>query len=238
MVFLCFLCRSNAAAATVPIVPPKPLGAARAGAQSAKLFQPSAPAAAPADAQAASTADSSGTAKDSAISANFVAVPAMSAASHAAQGSATKDRLSKPYTESPGAPVSGNADQHSTAQLQSMLTSAQQQKNAGPKTRAIAPAMPAVAKQDAGAAIQFAATQPNTDSTQDLVTTYSSFNHDQVYPYAAFGATPAVAYTASGNLTDSFDPGAATTTHELHAESHGDTIQVSSSFDDMTELQL
>ena len=234
--FLCFPCRSQAAAATVPIVPPKPLGAARAGAQSAKLFQPSAPAAATPD---ASAADGSGTAEDAASSADSMAVPAMPAASHAARGSDTKGRLSNPYAEISGANVSGNAAQHSTAQPQHLFSSAQQQKSAGSKDRAIAPAMPAAAKHDAGTASQFAAAQLNTDSTQDLVTTYSSFNHDRVYPYAAFEATSAISYDAPGNLTDSIDSEHATATTEVHAESHlSDIARVSSTFDDMTELQL
>ena len=222
------MCRSNAAAAPVSIVPPKPLGAARAGAQSAKLFQPSAPAAA---------ADS-GASADDASSANSMAVPAVPAASHAASGSAIKGRLSNPYAEIPGARSRGNIAQRSTTQPQNLVSSAQQQQKAGLKTGAVASVMPPAAKQNAGAAPQLAAAQPDTDSTQDLVTTYSSFNHDGVFPYAAFGATSAVSYDASGNLTDLFDSNAARTTAEVHAESHGDTTQVSSSFDDMTEVQL
>lgn len=219
-------------------MPPKPLGAARAGAQSAKLFQPSAPAAAAADSQAASAADS-GASADDASSANSMAVPAVPAASHAASGSGIKGRLSNPYAEIPGARSRGNIAQRSTTQPQNLVSSAQQQQQkAGFKIGAVASVMPPAAKQNAGAAPQLAAAQPDTDSTQDLVTTYSSFNHDGVLPYAAFGATPAVSYDASGNLTDLFDSNAARTTAEVHAESHGDTTQVSSSFDDMTEVQL
>ena len=237
MAFLCLLCRSNSAAATVPIVPPKPLGAARGGAQSAKLFQPSAPAAAAANAQAASAAHSSGTAADSA---NSMAVPAMSAGNHAAGGSPTQARLSNPYAEIPGARVRGDAAQHSTAQrnLFSLAQQQQQQQKTDSKSGTVASARPAAAKQNAQAAPHLVAAQPNTDSTQDLVTTYSSLNHDRVYPYAGFEATQAVSYTASSNSTDHFDTDAATTTAEVHAESHRDTTQVSSSFDDMTELQL
>ena len=235
MVFLCFLCRSNTAAATVSIVPPKPLGAARVGGQSARLFQPSAPAAAAADAQAAASADSSGTAEDSASS---MTVPTMSAASHAVRGSATKGRMSNTSAENPGARVRSNAAQHNTAQPQNLGHSAQQQQEAGSRNATVASAMPPAAKQDAGAVPQLFAAQPNMDSTQDLVTTYSSFNHDCLYPYAAFGATTAVSSSASGILADPFDCDAATTTAEVHAQSHGDNTQVSSSFDDMTELQL
>ena len=105
--------------------------------------------------------------------------------------------------------------------------------------------MPVAARQavDAGAvqqpaAAQPAAAQPGSDSTHDLVTTYSSFIHDPVYPYAAFGATPAVSYADSDSLTDHIGSDTAVTTAEVHAESHRGPIHVSSNFDDMTELQL
>lgn len=241
--FLCFPYRADAAAATVPIVPPKPLGAARAGGQSAKLFQPSAPAAAVTDAQATSSVKSGGAVDGSASSANSeaaAAVPTMFAASHPARSSAGHGRLSNPYAEVSGRRLQGSAAQHSKTQPHSVVSLGQQQQKAGSASSVGASMMPVAARQDsdAGAVQQVAAAPPGIDSTHDLVTTYSSFNHDPVYPYAAFGATPAVAYADSDNLTDHFGSDVATTTAEVHAESRRGTTHVSSNFDDMTELQL
>lgn len=224
-------------------MPPKPLGAARAGAQPAKLFQPSAPAAAPTDAQATSLVGSSGAVDGSGSSANSeaaAAVPAMLAASHSARSSASNDRLSNPYAEVSEKRVKGNAAQHSTAQPHNAASLGQQQQKSGSASSVGAPMVPKAATQnvDAGAVQQLAAARPGTDSTHDLVTTYSSFNHDPVYPYAAFGATPAVSYADSDSLTDYFGSDIATTTADVHAESRRGTTHVSSNFDDMTELQL
>ena len=237
--FLCLSCR----AATVPIVPPKPLGAARAGGQSAKLFQPSAPAAATTHAQAPSSAESGGAVDGAASSANpdaAAVVPAVFAASHTAGSSASNCRLSNPYPDASGKRMQGNSAQHSTAQPHSVVSSRQQQQKVGAASSVGALLLPKAAKQDvdAGGVPQVAAAQPGTDSTHDLVTTYSSFNHDPVYPYAAFGATPAVSYADSDNLTDHFGSDTAATTAEVHAESCRGTTHVSSNFDDMTELQL
>lgn len=240
--FLCFPCRADAAAATVPIVPPKPLGAARAGGKSARLFQPSAPAAATTDAQATSSAESGGAVDGSASSANSEAaavVPTVSAPSHTARSSASNGRLSNPYADVSGKRMQGNAAQHSTVQSHTVVSSDQQQQATGSASSAGASMMPVAARQDvdAGALQQVAAAQPGTASTHDLVTTYSSFNHDPVYPYAAFGATPAVSYADSDNLTYHLGLDTAATTAEVHAESRG-TTHMSSNFDDMTELQL
>ena len=124
--FLCFPCRADA----VPTVPPKPLGAARAGGQTAKLFQPSAPAAATTDAQATSSAESSGAVDGSASSANCeaaAAVPTMFAASHTARSSAGNGRLSNPYADVSGKRMQCNTAQHSIAQPHTGVSSGQQQ---------------------------------------------------------------------------------------------------------------
>lgn len=201
-----------------------------------------APAAAATDAQAASTvtAESGSNADASANSAAAAAVPAMSVASHAGHGSTTKGRMSNPYAEVPARGVRGNAAQHSNTQPHNLFSAMQQQqRQADLRSGTVSSAMPAAAKQDAGA-VQLTVTQPDADSTctADLVTTYSSFNHDPVYPYTAFGADPAASYMKSGNLIDPFESATAVTTAQVHAEPHGDATQVSDNFDDMTELQL
>ena len=230
------LCRSQAAATGVPVVPPKPFGAARSGTASAKLFQPATPAAAETAAQAASAGQSSSGTDAATMSTSSGAAeadPAVAAAMYTAHAAAPKARLSNPYTEVPGRGIKAGTTQRGlTAQPQHAFSSALQQQ------RADMPTEPA-AQQSTGAMQQLAAAQLCAEDTQDLVTTYSSFNHDPVYPYAAFGADPATSYAEPSNLMDPVDSPAAIRTHaENHAEHYEDAAQVSGNFDDMTELQL
>lgn len=229
---LALVCRPQTAATAVPLVPSKPFGAARAGAHSAKLFQPAPPAVAATAARVATAGQNGNNAADaSANSTNFGAVealPAVPAAGHAAHGAASTARLNNPYTQVLGEGVQvGAAQRGVTTQPHNAFSRAlQQQQTAGMGSSAEAAVMP----------IELAAAQLDTEGTQDLVTTYSSFNHDPVYPYAAFGAGPATSYAEPSDLIDPVDCPADVRTHA--DDPCEDFAQVSSNFDDMTELQL
>lgn len=86
----------------------------------------------------------------------------------------------------------------------------------------------------------FAPRHNDPSTAQELVTTYSSFSHAPVDPYAAFGSGPAATYSASGNLLDPLDgsdqTSAVMTAYQDHSTEHG--ITSADRFDDMTELQL
>ena len=242
--------------AATPIVPPKPFGASRAGSQPVRVFQPPAPSASGA---AAAVPDPAATprAADSSDDANAPAgfplpgaaadttpaalISGQSAAT--ANGTATKGKMSNPYAELPGKKVKGTAAprgeaaaaQHSTAPLTPLLTSAQQQQQPVFSSSA-AVAVPITGGHRAAAALQHSVSGPTASSTDDLVTTYTSFSHDPINPYAAFGAGPTMSYTDSGRLIDAFDSSAAVVA--AHDVPHGDGNQMSNNFDDMTELQL
>ena len=86
----------------------------------------------------------------------------------------------------------------------------------------------------------FAPPQNDPSTSQDLVTTYSSFGHDPVDPYTAFGSGPAATYSASGNSLDPLDgsdqTSAVMTAYQDDSTEHGNNS--ADNFDDMTELQL
>jgi hypothetical protein len=86
----------------------------------------------------------------------------------------------------------------------------------------------------------FAPPQNDPSTAQDLVTTYSSFSHDPVDPYTAFGSGSAATYSASGNLLDPLDGSdqttAVMTAYQDDSTEHGNNL--ADKFDDMTELQL
>ena len=86
----------------------------------------------------------------------------------------------------------------------------------------------------------FAPSQNDPSTAQDLVTTYSSFSHDPVDPYTAFGSGSAATYSASGNLLDPLDGSdqttAVMTAYQDDSTEHGNNL--ADKFDDMTELQL
>lgn len=230
------VCRPQTAAPAVSLVPPKPFGAGRSGSHSARLFQPAAAAAAAQTASAGQSATNADSSASSAIT-DSAAVPAVVYARHTAHDAHSQARLSNPYTQAYGQGMRGSIAQQSVPrQAQSAFSAASQQQEASLKSNAEASAMPT--EHTAGAMQQLATAQLHAEGTQDLVTTYSSFNHDPVYPYAAFGAGSTASYTESGHFIDPVDSSAAIATVETHAEARQDTSQVSSNFDDMTELQL
>ncbi|KAL3131931.1 hypothetical protein ABBQ38_007632 [Trebouxia sp. C0009 RCD-2024] len=226
------VCRPQTAATAVPLVPSKPFGAARAGAPSAKLFQPAPPAAAETAARAVTPGQNGNNASANYTNCGaFEDFPAVSAAGHTAHGAGPTARLNNPYTQVLGRGMQAGAAQRGvTKQPQNAFSSAlQEQQTADMGSRAEAAVMPMepAADQDAGAIQQVAAAQLHAERTQDLITTYSSFSHDPVYPYAAFGAGPAISYAEPSELTDPVDFPSDVRTH---AEPHEDTAQVSSNF--------
>ena len=204
------------------------------------------------DAAAASTAaDSSDNAVTSAVfplpEASITTPGNLAAAQNSvsAHGTVPKAKLSNPYAELPGTKLKGTAAplgravaaQPSTALLTPLLTSAQQQQQQHASSgRTAATGMATTGAHDANAAQDSLFAGPMPSSTDDLVTTYSSFSHDPVNPYAAFGAGPTISYTDSGSLIDNVNSSApVVTTHDVP---HGGGNQMSNNFDDMTELQL
>ncbi len=102
------------------------------------------------------------------------------------------------------------------------------------------PALPQLGSLDQQLPQPFASRQNDPSTSQDLVTTYSSFAHDPVDPYLAFGSGPAATYSASGSvlvpLDGSNQTSAVMTAYQDDSTEHGNNS--GDRFDDMTELQL
>ena len=89
--------------------------------------------------------------------------------------------------------------------------------------------------QGLGSLQQLTPPQADPSHTEDLVTTYSSFAHDPVDPYAVAGSAPFTTYNASGNVLHPFEYTAQTA---AVTTAHQDADLPNDKFGEMTELQL
>ncbi|DBA94994.1 TPA: hypothetical protein ACH3X1_002517 [Trebouxia sp. C0004] len=257
---------SSPAATAIPLVPPRAFGAPRAGSQPAQFFQPSAPVASAAAFEPSSSGTSADIAPALPLSAND-AVPSPPTAFGLPQGKPPPVvRGSSNGGGAPQMPFGSTAavPRHNPyAQMAGIGTSATKTGKTLGAARGRPPAKqsmaPASQQQTSVSGTQedtdsaqlgsldqqlpqpVAATPPNDPSTaEDLVTTYSSFSHDPVDPYTAFGSGPAATYAASRNLLDHRDgsdqTSAVMTAYQDDSTEHGSNS--ADRFDDMTELQL
>ena len=242
------MCRPGVAPAAVPLVPSKAPGPSRAGSRPVTVFQPTATAA---SAAASTTAQGSSSGANDAADAtpplpigslDVQAVPSARPITGNQLGTSVISKAANPYAEVPGRRGRGISIVQGVAMGNSLPSATHQQQQQQQQQQRLpylssteaASGLQNASQQSGDAVNQLPSSQSGADGAEELVTTYSSFSHDPVSPYTAFGPSPTIAYTESGNLIDAFDVRAATNAaHDLDSGT-----LVPTNFDDMTELQL
>jgi len=258
-------CRSSPAATAIPLVPPRAFGAPRAGSQPAQLFQPSAPVASVAASEPSSFDRGVHTAPALPQSANDavpsppkvfglsqgISPPVVRGSSNGGGapqmpfGSTAAVPRHNPYAQMAGVGTSAASQGMTLGAARGRPSAKQSTAPASQQHTSVSETAEKSASAQLGSLDQqlhqpFAPPQNDPSSSQDLVTTYSSFAHDPMDPYTAFGSGPAATYSASGKLLGSLDgsdqTSAIMTAYQDDGTEHGNNS--GDRFDDMTELQL